>query len=64
MNGILSKDDKYIPVLGLLPARRLMRDFLVSVLRIGTFSKHRFSHELRLFFILGYLSGRTKRKSL
>ncbi len=63
LNGILMKDTKYFNLLGLqsLTIRKMVRDLFVAVLRIGSFSKHRFDHELKICFLLGFLSGRSKR---
>lgn len=44
--------------------KKMLRTLIVSVVKIGCFSKKSFKHELRIFYILGYLSGRMKRKSL
>jgi glucosyl-dolichyl phosphate glucuronosyltransferase len=63
LNGILMKDTKYFNLLGLqsLTIRKMVRDLFVALLRIGSFSKYRFNHELRICFLLGFLSGRSKR---
>ena len=63
LRGILMKDTKYFNFLNIhcLTSKKILRDIIVSVLKIGCFSKNRFEHELRISFILGSLSGRMKR---
>jgi glucosyl-dolichyl phosphate glucuronosyltransferase len=63
LSGILMKNMKYFDVLDIhsLRSKKMLRGIIASVLRIGLFSKNRFSHELRLCFIVGLLSGRIKR---
>ena len=62
LRGILMKDMKYFNLFNIqsLTNKKMLRYFIGSVLRIGCFSKNRFDHELRICFILGFLSGRMK----
>jgi GT2 family glycosyltransferase len=62
LNGILMKDMKYSNLLNVQPLanKKMLRDIFASLLRIGCFSENRFDHELRICFILGFLSGRMK----
>jgi hypothetical protein len=62
LRGILMKDKKYFNLFNIqsLTNKKMLRDIIASVLRIGCFSKNRFDHELRICFILGFLSGRMK----
>jgi hypothetical protein len=55
-------DMKYFNLFNIqsLTNKKMLRDIIASVLRIGCFSKNRFDHELRICFILGFLSGRMK----
>jgi len=62
LHGILMKDKKYFNLWNIqsLSNKKIFRDIIASVLRIGCFSKNRFDDELRICFILGFLSGRIK----
>jgi GT2 family glycosyltransferase len=66
LNGILMKDMKYFNFFNThsLTSKKMLRDIIASVLKIGCFSKNRFNHELRICFILGFLSGRMKRMGM
>jgi len=66
MRGLLMKDMKYFNFFNIhsLTIKKMLRDIIVSLLKIGCFSKNRFSHELRICFILGFLSGRIKRMGM
>ena len=44
-----------------LTIEKMLRDIIVSLLKIGCFAKDRFDHELRICSILGFLSARMKR---
>ncbi len=63
IRGILMKDMKYFNFFDIhsLTIKRMLRDVIASVLRIGSFSRNRFNHELRICFILGFMTGRIKR---
>lgn len=63
MKGILMKDIKYVNFFDIhsLTIKKILRDIIASALKIGCFSKDRFNHELRICFILGFISGRIKR---
>jgi glucosyl-dolichyl phosphate glucuronosyltransferase len=65
MKGMLMNDMKYVNSLNMqsLTRKRMLRNIIISALKIGCFSKDRFSHELRIFYSLGFLSGRGKRMS-
>src|SRR5204862_5669521 len=43
-----------------LTPKKLARDFMVSTLKIGCFARDRFRHELSIFSMLGFISGRVK----
>jgi len=62
LRGILMKDMKYFNLFNIqsLTNKKMLRIIISNVLRIGCFSKNRFDHELRICFILGFLSGRMK----
>jgi len=64
--GILMKDMKYFNLLDIhfLTSKKMLGDIIVGLLKIGCFSKNRFNHELRICFILGFLSGRIKRMGM
>ena len=64
MTGLLMNDIQYFNILDFqsLTTKRIIRDTIVSILKVGSFSRHRFGHELRICHILGYLSGRMKQK--
>jgi GT2 family glycosyltransferase len=64
--GILLKDAKYCNLFKVnsLTIKRMLRDISVSVVKIGCFTKDRFNHELRICFILGFLSGRMKQMGM
>ena len=66
LRGILMKDTKYFNFLNIhsLTSKKMLRDIIVGLLKIGCFSKYRFDHELRICFILGFLSGRMKRMGM
>ena len=62
LQGILMKDMKYFNLFNIqsLTNKKMLRDIIASVLRIVCFSRNKFEHELRICFILGFLSGRMK----
>lgn len=62
MEGFLMNNKKYFQFIDIQShtSKKMLRDIIVSVLRIGFFSKNRFNHELRIYHILGFLSGRMK----
>jgi len=64
--GIFLKDPKYTYLFKVdsLTSTKMLRDFTASVVKIGCFTNDRFNHELRICFILGFLSGRMKRVSM
>jgi len=66
LNGILMEDIKYLNIWHLhsLTFKKMLRHIIVSVLKIGCFTKYRFNHELRICYILGFLSGRMKRMGM
>lgn len=64
--GILMKDMKYSNSLNIysLTAKKIFRDIIVSILKIGCLSKNRFSNELKICYIFGLLSGKMKRMNM
>ena len=66
LGGILLKDTKYRNLLDVnsLTSKKMLRDISASAVKIGCFAKDRFDHELRICFILGFLSGRMKRMGM
>lgn len=63
LEGILMEDAKYLNIMNYHSRTTriiLLRDVIVSLLKIGCFTKDRFNHELRICHILGFLSGRMK----
>lgn len=64
--GMYKKDMKHFKFLNIYSrtSKKMLRDIIVSVLKIGCFSKNRIDHELRICFILGFLSGRMKRMGM
>jgi GT2 family glycosyltransferase len=64
--GIFLEDPKYYRLFKVnsLTSIKLLRDIGASVVKIACFTKDRFEHELRICFILGFLSGRMKRMGM
>ncbi len=63
LEGILMEDTKYSGIMNYHSRTTriiLLRHVMVSLLKIGCFTKDRFNHELRICHILGFLSGRMK----
>jgi radical SAM protein with 4Fe4S-binding SPASM domain len=62
MKGQLRHQAKYFHFFNLqtLTPKKLARDFMASTLKIGCFAKDRFRQELRISYILGFISGRVK----
>jgi len=62
MEGFLFKNKKYSKLIDIQSHanKKMLRDLITSVLRIICFSKIRFTHELRICHISGFLSGRMK----
>jgi glucosyl-dolichyl phosphate glucuronosyltransferase len=63
LRGILSKNMISSHFLDINFPKKMF-DPILSGLKIGCFSKHRFNHELRICYILGYISGIIKRRHL
>ncbi len=64
LEGILMEDTKYLEIMNYHSHTTkiiFLRHIIVSLLKIGCFTKDRFKHELRICHILGFLSGRMKR---
>lgn len=66
LEGLLTGDAKYKPIMNVHSIKPLLlvKQIVVSLLKIGCFTKDRLDHELRLCQILGYLSGRLKQMNL
>ena len=66
LEGLLMGDAKYINIMNIhsITTLQLAKNFIVSLLKIGCFTKDRLDHELRLCQILGFLSGRLKQMNL
>jgi len=66
LEGILMGDKKYLNIMNIQSRTpgRMLKHIIVSLLKIGCFTKNRFDHELRICHILGFLSGRMKRKHI
>ena len=66
MEGILMEDTKYYNLLKVnsRTRRKMLRDIIASLLKIGCFTKDRFNHELRICHILGFLLGRMKQMGM
>ena len=65
LEGILMEDTKYSGIMNYHSRTTriiLLRHVMVSLLKIGCFTKDRFNHELRICHILGFLSGRMKQR--
>ncbi|MGA9109397.1 MAG: glycosyltransferase [Smithella sp.] len=63
MEGILLKDTKYSDIMVYhhrTTKIRLLKNVIVSLLKIVCFTNDRFNHELRICHVLGFLSGRIK----
>jgi GT2 family glycosyltransferase len=64
LEGILMEDTKYLDIMNYHSRTTrimLLRHVIVSLLKMGCFTKDRFNLELRICHILGFLSGRMKR---
>jgi glycosyltransferase involved in cell wall biosynthesis len=61
--GLHMGDTKYFNLMYMhsITIGQMLRNFIVSLLKISCFTKDRFDHELRICDILGFLSGRMKR---
>ena len=66
MEGILMRNPKYLNIMDIHShtPERMSKHIIASLLKIGCFTKDRFNHELRICHILGFLSGRMKRKHI
>lgn len=62
LNGIFMNDVKYTSLFKYHSAisKKMLKHIIASVLRIGCLSKNSFAYELRICYILGFLSGRIK----
>jgi GT2 family glycosyltransferase len=63
LEGILGGDTRYSNIMDIHnhTTGKILRHIIVSLLKIGCFTKDRFDHELRICHILGFLSARMKR---
>ena len=63
LEGLLMGDAKYINIMNIhsITTLQLAKHFIVSLFKVGCFTKDRLDHELRICQILGFLSGRMKR---
>jgi GT2 family glycosyltransferase len=63
MEGILIGNIKYLHIMHMhsLTIAQILRDIIVSLLKIACLTKDRFDHELKICTILGFLSTRMKR---
>ena len=64
LEGLLMVNTKYLDIMNYHSRTTriiLLRHVIVSLLKVGCFTKDRFNHELRICHILGFLSGRMKR---
>ena len=65
LEGLLAGDAKYINIMNIhsITTLLLAKNFIVSLFKVGCFTKDKLDHELRICQILGFLSGRIKRIS-
>jgi hypothetical protein len=64
LDGVLMSDTKYSNFIKYHSRTNrivILRDVIVSLLKIGCFTKDSFDHELRICHILGFLSAKMKR---
>jgi len=64
LDAFLIGGEKYFHLLNVsrLTKRKLLIDSIKSIIRIGSFSKSRFNHQLRICYFLGFFCGRVKRE--
>jgi hypothetical protein len=63
LEGIFWRDTRYSNIMDIHnhTTGKMLRNIIVSLLKIGCFTKDSFDHELRICHILGFLSARMKR---
>lgn len=64
LEGLLMVNTKYLDIMNYHSRTTkiiLLRHVIISLLKVGCYTKDRFNHELRICHILGFLSGRMKR---